>query len=123
MKFNQHFYKDTGFYLSLVFIVGPLSEMIGSADPFDDVVLSLVILIGLACLSYALFHDEDSDWLIRGNGRRIGFNRCFYRNPNLYLGLFFIVADLPKRDRSLWDDLFLVVGLVVTACALLERKD
>lgn len=86
MRLNKYFYKTTDFYFGLVMIAVPVVGIVVNRNPYDNILLGLFVIIGLVFFGHALLSAEATDWLISGQGRRLGFNRHFYRTVNFYLG-------------------------------------
>ena len=120
MRLNKYFYKTTDFYFGLVMIAVPVVGIVVNRNPYDNILLGLLVIIGLVFFGHALLSAEATDWLISGQGRRLGFNRHFYRTVNFYLGWFLILTYLPGSGPLQWDNLtFLVLGVVMAFCSLL----
>lgn len=129
MNINKHFYRSFDFYLFAGFLFWPLVTIImRPASLIDDFIELLFALCGLAGLIYIIFFagDDSTSRLISGQGRRLGFNRRFYRNGAFYCGLVLILTDLPLAgsgpDR--WDNLtFLFLGILAVAAAFVRRYE
>ena len=122
MKLNKSFYKNADLYFGLVMMVIALAEIVVGRDPYDDIILGLFIIVGLVFVGHALLSTDATDWLISGQGSRLGFNRYFYQEGNFYLGWFLILLDLPWGMGSVeWDNVaFLTFGVIAVICSLLR---